>query len=114
MATTTTHPRPTSRLRGRLVTALCVLALVALFALPLWLDARRSGPEERFGGTDARATEMIRESDPGYQPWFTSFFAPSGGEVESGLFAMQAALGAGVFGYAIGYYRGRGRRRDRG
>lgn len=98
--------------KNRIVTLVCVIALVALFALPLWLDARRSGDGERFGGTDAAATEMIEESDPGYRPWFQPFFAPSGGEVESGLFAMQAAVGAGVFGYAIGTMRGRKRGRE--
>ena len=96
-----------SRWRSRLVTLGCLLALVALFVVPLWLDSRRAGPEERFAGTDATATAVVAQTDPSYQPWFSSMFEPSGGEVESGLFAMQAALGAGVLGYAIGYYRGR-------
>ncbi len=32
---------------------------------------------------------------------------PSGGEVETFLFAVQAAIGAGVTGYILGLYKGR-------
>ena len=89
-------------MRRHLVTALLVLAVIALFALPLLIDGG-SG----YAGTDSQATELIQSSDPGYQPWFSSLFAPSSKEVESGLFALQAALGGGVLGYALGRLRGR-------
>ncbi|MGY1729793.1 energy-coupling factor ABC transporter substrate-binding protein [Geodermatophilus sp. SYSU D01062] len=93
--------------RRRLVTALLVLAVVALFALPLALD----GGASDYAGSDGRATEVIEES--GYTPWFESVFSPSSAEVESGLFALQAALGGGVLGYVLGRLRGRRQARER-
>ena len=89
--------------RRRLVTVLLVLGVVALFAVPLALDRGRSD----YTGTDSRATAVIEQSDPGYRPWFSSVFTPTSKEVESGLFALQAALGGGVLGYALGRLRGR-------
>jgi cobalt/nickel transport protein len=86
--------------RRGLVNALLVLAVIALFAVPLLVD----GGTSEYGGTDAAVTEEL-EAD-GYTPWFESVFSPAG-EVESGLFALQAALGAGVLGYVLGRLHGR-------
>lgn len=74
--------------------------LIALFALPLLLM-----PGAEFGGADDGAGEVIEEQSPGYQPWLQSLWEPPA-ETESMLFALQAAMGAIVIGYFIGYVKG--------
>lgn len=59
-----------------------------------------------FGGADGEAEEMITVIDPEYDPWFSSFIEPASGEIESLLFSSQAALGAGVIFYILGYLKG--------
>lgn len=82
------------------------LVLLALLALPL------VGPWSRgaeFAGTDSLAQTQIEIDNPGYKPWFTSVFQVTR-EVESFLFAAQAALGAGLLGYFVGLVHGRATR----
>ncbi len=78
---------------------LLLLAVLVVAGCLLW-----AGSAE-FGGTDNKATEIIESSD--YKPWFDYLFAPSSPVVESFLFSLQAALGAAVLFYCIGYFVGR-------
>jgi cobalt/nickel transport protein len=93
---------PRSASRFGLVNWLLVLAVVVLAAVPLLFV----GSDTEFGGADGVAVERIDESD--YEPWFAPLFEPSA-ETASGLFALQAALGAGVLGYVFGVIRTRRR-----
>lgn len=81
-----------------------VIAVIALAVIPLVFV------RGEYGGSDGEAQKAIAEIQPDYQPWFNHFFEPASGEIESLLFATQAALGAGVIGYAIGLYKGRSQR----
>ncbi|MDD2410482.1 MAG: energy-coupling factor ABC transporter substrate-binding protein [Candidatus Methanomethylophilaceae archaeon] len=59
-----------------------------------------------FAGADDQGGDAISEIDPSYEPWWDgiwgSYELP--GETESMLFALQAAIGAIIIGYAIGYF----------
>ena len=78
---------------------LVLLLLVAVIIIFPLLTIRNS----EFGGADGAAEEAIGEIDPDYQPWQDNLIAPPGGETESLLFCLQAALGSGVLAYGFGY-----------
>ncbi|MFH8371228.1 energy-coupling factor ABC transporter substrate-binding protein [Streptomyces sp. NPDC018031] len=84
-----------------------ILAVVALLAvLPVVLGLG-DDKEEPFAGADAQAETAITENKPDYEPWFSPLYEPPSGEIESALFALQAALGAGVLAYYFGLRKGR-------
>ncbi len=79
---------------------LLVCGLIAIIPLALISDSE-------FGGADGQAEEIILEIAPDYEPWAESILEPPGGETESLLFSLQAALGAGIIGLGFGYFIGR-------
>ena len=60
----------------------------------------------KFGGSDDQASAMIAHIQPGYRRWAEPLWAPPSAEIESLIFALQAALGAGLLGYYFGRKRG--------
>src|SRR5690606_10144718 len=92
--------------RNTRINALLLLVVAALAVLPLVLGLG-DHKEEPFAGADAEAETAITEIDPDYEPWFSPLYEPPSGEVESALFALQAAIGAGVLAYYFGLRRGR-------
>ncbi|MFG3549326.1 energy-coupling factor ABC transporter substrate-binding protein [Streptomyces sp. NPDC047725] len=92
--------------RNTKINVLLLLAVAALAVLPLVLGLG-DHKEEPFTGSDAEAEKTITEIDPDYEPWFSPLYEPPSGEIESALFAAQAALGAGVLAYCFGLRRGR-------
>ena len=74
-----------------------------IVVLPLLLLPAGGG----FKGSDDQGSAAISALAPGYQPWFTPLWSPPSGEVESLLFSLQAAAGAGLLGYYLGFRRGR-------
>ncbi|MFI1756944.1 energy-coupling factor ABC transporter substrate-binding protein [Streptomyces sp. NPDC020571] len=92
--------------RNAKINTLLLLAVAALAVLPLVLGLG-DHKKEPFAGADAEAETAITEIEPDYEPWFSPLYEPPSGEIESALFALQAALGAGVLAYYFGLRRGR-------
>ena len=82
------------------LTVILFILVLAIIIVPL---ITQKGAE--FGGADGEAEGVITEINPEYEPWFSSLIEPASGEIESLLFASQAALGAGIIGYYIGTTR---------
>ncbi len=84
-----------------------VLGVVVLAAVPLL-----SIHGKDFPASDDNSSKGVEELRPGYKPWFESVFKPQGGEIETFLFATQAAIGSGVTCYILGLYKGRSDRQN--
>ncbi|MFE0642688.1 energy-coupling factor ABC transporter substrate-binding protein [Streptomyces sp. NPDC058877] len=92
--------------RNTKINGLLLLVVAALAVLPLALGLG-DHKEEPFSGSDGEAESAITELQPDYEPWFSPLYEPPSGEIESALFALQAAIGAGVLAYYFGLRRGR-------
>jgi cobalt/nickel transport protein len=92
--------------RNAKINTLLLLVVAALAVLPLMLGLG-DHKEEPFTGADGEAEVAITEIAPDYEPWFSPLYEPPSGEIESALFSLQAALGAGVLAYYFGLRKGR-------
>ncbi|WP_431029716.1 energy-coupling factor ABC transporter substrate-binding protein [Lysinibacillus sp. LZ02] len=79
---------------------LAIVVALAIFPIIFLQDAE-------FGGADGEAEEAITEIATDYEPWFNAIWEPPSGEIESLLFVLQAAIGAAIIGYFVGFMRGR-------
>ncbi len=93
--------------KGIIKNLILVAIVIGLAVLPLVIYKNAE-----FGGADGEAEKIITENNEDYKPWFSPLFEPKSGEIESLLFALQAAIGAGVIGYVIGYMRGRKKKEE--
>ena len=80
-----------------------LVVLLAVIPLVLCRDAA-------FGGADGAAESLIYELNPDYEPISSPLLEPASGEIESLLFALQAAIGSGVVFFCIGYLVGKNRK----
>jgi len=74
-----------------------ILTVIVILAASLII-----AKDAEFAGTDVLAEEQIVQINPDYEPWFESPIVPASGEIESLLFALQAAIGAGIVGFVLG------------
>jgi cobalt/nickel transport protein len=83
-----------------LITLGTILAFMAAFAYT------SSTGNHEWSGADTQAENVISQLTGGtFQPWFQSIYTPPSGEIESLMFALQAAIGGIIIGYFLGYYR---------
>ena len=75
-----------------------LLVCVGIAVYPLLINENSD-----FGGADGAAEEAILEIDPDYGPWAESLIELPGGETESLLFCLQAAIGSIIIGFGFGY-----------
>ena len=90
-------PPPSKSQAHRLLIAAALLAVIPLALLR----------DTDFAGADGAAEEIVQELDPDYEPIAQPILEPPGGETESLLFCLQAALGAGVLGFGFGWLAAR-------
>lgn len=86
-----------------LVAVACAIAVFSLIY--------GAGAGGEFEGADGQAEGTISQVSPGYEPWFEPVLPELPGEVESGVFALQAGIGGGIVGYGLGVLRTRSRQR---
>jgi cobalt/nickel transport protein len=79
-----------------------LLGVIVLAVGPLMFHSKTA----KFGGSDDQASALIANIQPGYHRWAEPLWVPPSSEIESLLFALQAALGAGLLGYYFGRKRG--------
>lgn len=79
------------------------IAILVLVAIPLIIIQ-----DSEFGGSDGAGSEVVEQIAPEYNSeWATNWWEPPGGETESALFAIQAAVGGILIGYVFGFIHGR-------
>lgn len=88
-------------MKMELIVAAILVIFIAAFAY-----TSSSGNHEWTGSDDQAGSVIDKLTGGTYQPWVHSVWTPPSGEIESLLFALQAAFGAIIIGYFLGYYRG--------
>lgn len=77
-----------------------VLLIVVIILVPLIFMG-----DSEFEGADDQAGDVIAEINPDFEPWAEPLWEPPSGEVESMLFSLQVAIGAGTIGYILGMFK---------
>jgi cobalt/nickel transport protein len=84
-----------------------LLAFLVIFIAIIPLVFVKHG---EFGGSDDQAKKEITKIDSNYKPWFSPIWEPPSAEIESLLFALQAAIGSGVVCFYFGYTKGKAKK----
>ncbi|MGL4669810.1 MAG: energy-coupling factor ABC transporter substrate-binding protein [Methanobacteriaceae archaeon] len=79
-----------------------VILAILIATVPFVLYSNLGEEEGYFIGADNKASEVVENT--GYIPWFNSIWEAPSAEIESLLFALQAAIGAFIIAYIFGYW----------
>ena len=93
--------------RKVIINIVLFLIVILISVAPLYILR-----DAEFEGADGIAEEAVMGIKADYEPWFSPIFEPKSSEIESLLFAVQAAAGAGIIGYCLGYLKGRKKKED--
>ncbi len=86
-------------------TKIMLLIIIILIAFPLLFESKAvSAPS-----SDDQGPAWILST--GYVPWIHPLWEPPNSDMEAGLFALQAALGAGIMGYVFGIWHAQAKMR---
>lgn len=86
----------------RNIVVLIIIAII--FIVPFFMYNGLGEEQGYFGGSDDAGSKYIEQNNPGYKTWANVVWEPPSGEIESLLFALQAAIGGIIFGYVFGMY----------
>lgn len=90
---------------------LAILAILGFCALFLYTSSIMGDAE--FAGADtigsSKVAEITGRSEEEFQPLIWQWTPPSG-EIEAGIFALQAAIGGIMVGWVFGYWKGQKKR----
>jgi cobalt/nickel transport protein len=87
-----------------------VFCILFIYTSSLMSDAEFAGSDTRGS---AQIAEMTGKSEEDFQPLIGQW-APPSGEIESGLFGIQAAIGGILVGWVFGYWKGQKSMKSRG
>ncbi len=86
---------------------IAIIAIIGFCGIFLYTTSIMSDAE--FAGADtegsALVAEMTGKSEEEFQPLIWQWSPPSG-EIEAGIFALQAAIGGILVGWVFGYWKG--------
>ncbi len=90
------------RLEILAITAVLVFSALFLYTSSIMTEAEFAG-SDTLGST--QIAEMTGKAEEEYVPLIWQWVPPSG-EIESALFALQAAIGGLMVGWVFGYWKG--------
>jgi len=90
---------------------LAIIAVLGFCALFLYTSSIMTDAE--FAGADtlgsSKVAEITGKAEEEFQPLVWQW-APPSGEIEAGIFALQAAIGGIMVGWVFGYWKGQKKR----